>query len=290
MWTILRTVAVVACAALCVAARAYDVKNAQFNIATFDGSSRLTVRADKAAEYSAPTEVAEADDVYRFSATVTTGGELTSETIPHQAWIVVDDGTSAAAVWPLRVRSSGALSWSMRVDRMPAQLQNAVAEHGANWPFRIALLIGSFGTSASSQPEPLELPIAKLTFSKAVISRVSASPSKRAENEREEGFEPWPHHVHTFAKAPWLHMPPAVVSAAVAAAVVFFPWLGLVHMWRQIKSSHKTAKGTGAFIATVVVLEALAGAYWIGLSPFYVFPAVGVVLLALLRTAREALS
>lgn len=233
MWAVLRTAAVFACVAVVVSAtRAYDITNAQFNIATFDGSSRLKVRADSAAAYNAPTQVAEADDVYRFTATVTANGKVNEETLPHQAWIVVDDGESAAAVWPLRVRSSGAISWSMRVDRMPAAVKNAVAARGAKWPFNVKLMLGSFGASAAAQPDPLELLVAQLSFPAAALSRIEQSPSVRDANEAAEGFKPWPQHAHTFAVAPWLQMPPPVVSAAVAVAVVLVPWLGLVRMVR----------------------------------------------------------
>lgn len=234
MWTLLRAIAIcVFAAAVVSAARTYDITNAQFSISTFDGSSRLKVQADSAAAYNMPKQVAEADDVYRFTAAITANGRLNEETLPHQAWIVVDDSESAAAVWPLRVRSTGVVSWSMRVDRMPAAVKNAIATRGPKWPFRISLMVGSFGASVAAQPEPLELQIAELSFPAAALSRIEPAPNARDAREAEEGFKPWPDHKHTFAEAPWLKMPPRAVSAAIAIAVALGPWFILVQMVRD---------------------------------------------------------
>lgn len=288
---VLRAFALLACAAA-AAARTFDVKDAHFSVASFDGTARVSARGS-AATYSAPTATAEADDVFRFAGTVVGASGAPPALPPQQAWVVINDGAAAAVVWPLRVRTSGAFSWSMRVDRMPPTLKNAVTARGAEWPFRVSLLVGAFAESSEAETDALELQLAELRFPAAVLARLGSKPatSARASAERAEGFARWPAHQHTFAQEPWRHMPPAIVSAAVALGVAVLPWFVLVQLWRAVRPRvQRKGAPAAVFAGAVVALEALAAAHWIGVSPFVVFPLVGAAVLVLLRSAHETLS
>lgn len=288
---VLRALALLTCAAA-AAARTFDVKDAHFSVASFDGAARVSARGS-AATYAAPSATAEPDDVFRLAGTLVDASGQPPAVPPQQAWVVVNDGAAAAAVWPLRVRTSGAFSWSMRVDRMPPALQNAVTARGAEWPFRVSLLVGAFAESRAAETDALELAVAELRFPAAVHARLGGKPatSVRAEAERAEGFARWPAHQHTFAQEPWRHMPPAVVSAAAALGVAVFPWFVLMQLWRAVRPRvQRKGAPAAVFAGAVIALEALAAAHWIGVSPFVVFPLVGAAVLVLLRSARESLA
>lgn len=290
------------CAVLCTfvsAAPSYDIGDARLTVSSFDGAARLTREFKSSAAVPATPETlaVEPDDVLKLTFAITTSAssaKVTGAELPHQAWIVLADEAyeKRPFVWPLRVRrSTASASWSLRADRLPGSLRNELARADGDTTYRLKLLLASF-PSADSQLAPLELPLLELHFAEALRKRFTRGPDgARHAAEAAEGFLPWPANQHTFAKAPWLSMPPAALSAAIALAVIACPWLFLATAWSRIASvpSKKPTSAALALCACVAAFEGLAAAHWVGSPVWLTFPTVGAVAVITLLTCRYAL-
>ncbi|WFD27949.1 hypothetical protein MNAN1_002957 [Malassezia nana] len=259
----------------------------KLTVSSFDGASRFRKTFDgKSSVPTQPEVVAlEADDVIKltFSTTLSNGEKATGDFLPHQAWVVIGDADQkdgSETVWPLR-----------RVDRMSESLKRTIVKQGVDSPLRVFLVIASFPRSSNNEVQPLMLPLLDLQFSDASRFAAAMSESQRLKAEREEGFMPWPFNQHTFQTEPWQTMPPKMVSLSAALAVLGLPWAVLLTMWCRIVT-HVSAPKTivALFLASVYALEVGAFLHWIGVAPWIVFPAVGVVAIAALLTGRGAIT
>ena len=117
--------------------------------------------------------------------------------------------------------------FTQRVDRLNAAIKEALSRAGAEHPFRLSLVLASFASSAASEVQPLVLPLLDVSFPQLVLDRFASPPRESARHlaESQEGFLPWPKHVHTFAVEPWRTMPPRIVSFVVAVSVFVGPWV-----------------------------------------------------------------
>ncbi|PWZ00193.1 hypothetical protein BCV70DRAFT_200340 [Testicularia cyperi] len=290
-------------AALAQPKLAYVLRSAKLALSTVDGSSRLSKDFSTSTDYalnhspfdlSAPT-LLENDDVVRlnFVLGVEEAGKkiaaaadkkdlpaLGKQHVPHQAFVVLAEQTQLDApnadaqhVWPLTVKpSTGRVSWSLRADRIPANLLRSQS------PLRLSLLIANFPASSAAEAayQPLQLPL--MSLSPPEILRLAAlesgSPlSPRAKAEIEQGFRGLPEHRHTFAVPPAETMPSKKISAVAAIITAVVPWLFLVSALGIISPSLEalTARKLILFLG-LAGLETLAVQYWIGMTLFSMLP------------------
>ena len=96
--------------AMSVATLSYDTKDLRLSVTSFDGGSRLKRSFASARDLPAEPETLtmEPDDVIKlaFFASLSSGEKATGESLPHQAWVVMDDeDASRTSIWPLQVLS-----------------------------------------------------------------------------------------------------------------------------------------------------------------------------------------
>lgn len=285
------------CVAL-VHGASYNIKGARLSVQSFDGSPRLCEQYASKDDVSAKKLVAEPDDVVRFSFTITDGAgvQVSGDRIPQQVWVVLADADRTSEtrsfVWPLPVRASAAsASYHLRMDKLSAEMRQALAEAGAHHGFKLTLLIGGFAPNAASELEPLALPFLDLEFSESMLSRFSNDlVSARARAEAEDGFRPWPKHAHTFAVEPWRTMPPSIVSLVIALGVAAGPWVLLCALWKPlVKRVLSPALPETLLLTCVYGLEVLAVLHWIGAPFFIVAPTALALSSGALLSGRQAL-
>jgi len=279
--------AAVLSAGLAAAAGAqWPLSAAKLSIQSIDGLAKQTNDFSVASTLAdAPTISLEADDVIRVAFTL--DGDKSKH--PHQvaAVLVDEDAPTVQQTFLIPVKpASGKATWSVRADRLPAQLlehfgqtKASASEHAT-----LRLLLAGYG----DQFEPVSIPLAKLRFPSALITPASAAAAaaggkKTSTSLRESklatfGFLPHREHKHTFAQPPTERMPPKAVSGLAALITVAVPWaifaavivpvLGL----HQLPLTGKGAARTAPLLATILGLETLALQYWLRLTLFEMLP------------------
>ncbi|PKI82397.1 hypothetical protein MVES1_003373 [Malassezia vespertilionis] len=271
-----------------VYAASYDITDARLSVSSFDGAVRLSkTYANKAQAAKDRAMVTMApDDVVKLTFSVTSsdnGKKLDVERFPEQVFVALENLDSSAGqvhVWPLKMRTATvSSSWSVRVDRLPQHVKEMLANAGDAATYSVSLMLGGFAPSTKKELDADVITLMQLRFEQGMFAKYAHTrPSARALAEEAKGFHPWPARHHTFATEPWKTMPPAIVSLVIAIAIFCGPWFLLLSLWSSVMPGMNRLSWEGATLGTsIAALEVLAVVYWVGLSPFYVFPAASIL-------------
>ncbi|PWN23541.1 hypothetical protein BCV69DRAFT_279474 [Microstroma glucosiphilum] len=225
-----------------------------------DGESSSS---SSSSESSSEEESVDGEPVVKKSSKSSTSSVSSSVGIPEQIIVQLVNVAQPSKIAGFHTtvnREDGKVSWSQRVDRLPASLS------AENPTYKVRLLLGS--TRAA---QPLSLDLGQIDIPS--LGKVSAGKlSPREQAAQDLGFFPWEERRHTFRKEVTEDMPGRTRSLVVAAIIVIVPWIVLSGLLSTIlpsleyggKGSSPTKISTSLLFLALFFLETLAYRYYRG--------------------------
>lgn len=225
-----------------------------------DGESSSS---SSSSESSSEEETIDGEPVVKRSSKSSTSSVSSSVGIPEQIIVQLVNIAQPSKIAGFHTtvnKEDGKVSWSQRVDRLPASLSAESAT------YKLRLLLGSSRTA-----QPLSLDLGQIdipSLSKAAAGKLSP----RDQAAKDLGFFPWEERRHTFRKEVTEDMPGKTRSLVVAAIIVVVPWIVLSGLLSTIlpsleyggKGSSPTKISTSLLFLALFFLETLAYRYYRG--------------------------
>lgn len=245
--------------------------------------------SSSSSESSSEEETIDGEPVVKRSSKSSTSSVSSSVGIPEQIIVQLVNVAQPSKIAGFHTtvnKEDGKVTWSQRVDRLPASLG---AESAA---YKLRLVLGS-----SRAAQPLLLDLGQIDIP-SLVKAGAGKVSPRDQAAKDLGFFPWEERRHTFRKEVTEDMPGKTRSLIVAAVIVIVPWIVLSGLLSTVlpsleyggKGSSPTKISTSLLFLALFFLETLAYRYYRGdfvlftMLPYFLIGA-GVATTAILAGA-----